>query len=113
MAKIGVPKYRDVVNAETINKIKDSLNALCIQYNNFVSEKSVSNRESDLWDIYKGQYNLDFKTLAEMRGNAQAIADVCNAALYTISSRALYEHVYVNPVVEAARAAEEENNEEQ
>ena len=110
MAKIGVPKYKDVINAETIGKIKDELNALCIEYNNFVSNKSVSNRESYLWDIYKDQYNKDFSTLAEMRGNAQAIADICNKALFTLSSRAIYDHVYVDPVVEAANA---ENNEEQ
>lgn len=110
MAKIGIPNYKDVVNVNTLNELKKQLNTLCIDYNKFVSNKAVENRESDLWDIYTSQYERDLALLTEMRSAAQMIADVCNKGLFNISSRAIYNHVFVDPMKEKM---EEENNQEQ
>lgn len=93
MHKIGIIDYDDVINKEYMVKMAESLNNLCIFFNNFATKEAIENRESELIEKYKGQYEADIYNIKNIRENAQNIADMCNKAMFEMTGRALYKHI--------------------
>lgn len=93
MSQIGIPKYKDLLNNVELNKIKDYLNIICIDFANLTSENAVKNREDDRFEIYTNQYSVDMIKLKDMALRTQELQNKLNDILFTISTRLVNERL--------------------
>lgn len=94
MSQIGIPKYRDLLNKIELNKLKDLLNIICIDYANLTSNESVENRESDSYETYTKQYSVDMIKLKDMGLRSQELINEINNILFIISTRSIPAKIY-------------------
>jgi len=93
MSQIGIPKYKDLLNNVELNKIKDYLNIICIDFANLTSENAVKNREDDRFEKYTNQYSVDMIKLKDMVLRTQELQNKLNDILFTISTRLVNERL--------------------
>lgn len=94
MGQVGTPKYKDLINKEKLLKMKEAIQNITLAYKILSDEKSVNNRESEIFEQYVPQYNEDMIALKTLRDNAIKVMDACNESLYNISARAIAKHFY-------------------
>lgn len=92
--QLGITKYKDLLNKSKLSDLSNNIKSLVLRYNMISSNKSVENRESELFNDYVNQYSSDMNNIAMMRQYAQNIVDMCNEINFIISKRAIETHVY-------------------
>lgn len=91
--QIGIPKYKDLVNKKIID-MKNNIELLSLRYKMLASQKSVDNRESEVFEQYCNQYREDMQNIDFIRQYAQNIVKACDEMNLIISKRAIQYHVY-------------------
>lgn len=94
MAQIGITKYRDLLNKTKLQKLKDEIQDVNIEYKKIANDLAVENRESEIFEQYIKQYSSDLQSLINMRKHAAEILRLCDEMTFIISRRSIQQHVY-------------------
>ncbi len=92
--QIGIPEYKEFINAEKLSELKKSVNGLCLNFAGIASTDAINNRESDKFELYSKQYNSDLMKFQNMIYYAQTIVNEINNIMLNISTNAIQQKFY-------------------
>lgn len=92
-AQIGIPTYKDEINAVKLNEIKEYINGLCFDFAKLSSTEAIENRESDGYEAYAHQYEHDMAVMKDIVSLAQKLQNTVNDSLFAIATREVYSHL--------------------
>ena len=90
-SQIGIAHYKDNFDKENVTELNNLMTELAMNYSKLVNKEAMSNRESDLFEKYAGQYSKDIKSLRAVRDLCNQISDFCTDILFDISYKAVFE----------------------
>ena len=96
MANVGTPKYKDLLNNKTIEKLKAAAEEINANFKMLANDISVANREDDKYEKYMPQYLNDLRSLRKMRDASSEIMGICDEICFILGARTLESRIYSN-----------------